>query len=94
MLTGPVTILQWSFVRDDQPRSLTCKQIALAIRDEVNDLEKAGIRIIQIDEPAIREGLPLRKSDWQNYLKWAVEAFRISASGVEDDTNSYAYVLF
>jgi 5-methyltetrahydropteroyltriglutamate--homocysteine methyltransferase len=84
MLTGPVTILQWSFVRDDQPRSTTCKQIALAIRDEVNDLEKAGIRIIQIDEPAIREGLPLRKSDWQNYLKWAVESFRISASGVED----------
>ncbi|OCA72150.1 5-methyltetrahydropteroyltriglutamate--homocysteine S-methyltransferase [Chryseobacterium artocarpi] len=94
MLTGPVTILQWSFVRDDQPRSETCKQIALAIRDEVNDLEKAGIRIIQIDEPAIREGLPLRKSDWQNYLKWAVEAFRISASGVEDATQIHTHMCY
>lgn len=94
MLTGPVTILQWSFVRDDQPRSLTCKQIALAIRDEVNDLEKAGIRIIQIDEPAIREGLPLRTSDWQNYLKWAVEAFRISASGVEDATQIHTHMCY
>lgn len=94
MLTGPVTILQWSFVRDDQPRSETCKQIALAIRDEVNDLEKAGIRIIQIDEPAIREGLPLRKSDWQTYLKWAVEAFRISASGVEDATQIHTHMCY
>lgn len=94
MLTGPVTILQWSFVRDDQPRSTTCKQIALAIRDEVNDLEKAGIRIIQIDEPAIREGLPLRKSDWQNYLKWAVESFRISASGVEDATQIHTHMCY
>nr|WP_314491534.1 5-methyltetrahydropteroyltriglutamate--homocysteine S-methyltransferase [uncultured Chryseobacterium sp.] len=94
MLTGPVTILQWSFVRDDQPRSLTCKQIALAIRDEVRDLEEAGIRIIQIDEPAIREGLPLRKSDWQNYLKWAVEAFRISASGVEDATQIHTHMCY
>ncbi|ROI05530.1 5-methyltetrahydropteroyltriglutamate--homocysteine S-methyltransferase [Chryseobacterium sp. G0240] len=94
MLTGPVTILQWSFVRDDQPRSVTCKQIALAIRDEVNDLEKAGIRIIQIDEPAIREGLPLRKSEWQNYLKWAVEAFRISASGVEDATQIHTHMCY
>ena len=94
MLTGPVTILQWSFVRDDQPRSSTCKQIALAIRDEVNDLEKAGIRIIQIDEPAIREGLPLRKSDWQNYLNWAVEAFRISASGVEDATQIHTHMCY
>lgn len=94
MLTGPVTILQWSFVRDDQPRSLTCKQIALAIRDEVNDLEKAGIRIIQIDEPAIREGLPLRKLDWQHYLKWAVEAFRISASGVEDATQIHTHMCY
>jgi len=94
MLTGPVTILQWSFVRDDQPRSLTCKQIALAIRDEVNDLEKAGIRIIQIDEPAIREGLPLRKTNWQNYLKWAVEAFRISASGVEDATQIHTHMCY
>ncbi|WP_027372585.1 5-methyltetrahydropteroyltriglutamate--homocysteine S-methyltransferase [Chryseobacterium sp. UNC8MFCol] len=94
MLTGPVTILQWSFVRDDQPRSLTCKQIALAIRDEVTDLEKAGIRIIQIDEPAIREGLPLRKSEWQNYLQWAVEAFRISASGVEDSTQIHTHMCY
>ncbi|MDO3426536.1 5-methyltetrahydropteroyltriglutamate--homocysteine S-methyltransferase [Chryseobacterium sp. APV1] len=94
MLTGPVTILQWSFVRDDLPRSLTCKQIALAIRDEVNDLEKAGIRIIQIDEPAIREGLPLRKSDWQHYLQWAVEAFRISASGVEDATQIHTHMCY
>ncbi|MDN5423184.1 MAG: 5-methyltetrahydropteroyltriglutamate--homocysteine S-methyltransferase [Chryseobacterium sp.] len=94
MLTGPVTILQWSFVRDDQPRSLTCQQIALAIRDEVNDLEKAGIRIIQIDEPAIREGLPLRKSEWQQYLEWAVEAFRISASGVEDTTQIHTHMCY
>lgn len=94
MLTGPVTILQWSFVRDDQPRSETCKQIALAIRDEVQDLEKAGIRIIQIDEPAIREGLPLRKTDWQNYLKWAVEAFKISASGVEDATQIHTHMCY
>ncbi|WP_343687543.1 5-methyltetrahydropteroyltriglutamate--homocysteine S-methyltransferase [Chryseobacterium gleum] len=94
MLTGPVTILQWSFVRDDQPRSETCKQIALAIRDEVVDLEKSGIRIIQIDEPAIREGLPLRKTDWQNYLKWAVEAFRISAGGVEDATQIHTHMCY
>ncbi len=94
MLTGPVTILQWSFVRDDQPRSETCKQIALAIRDEVADLEKAEIRIIQIDEPAIREGLPLRKTDWQSYLKWAVEAFRISASGVEDATQIHTHMCY
>jgi len=94
MLTGPVTILQWSFVRDDQPRSVTCKQIALAIRDEVNDLEKAGIRIIQIDEPAIREGLPLRKAEWQEYLKWAVESFRISASGAEDTTQIHTHMCY
>ena len=73
MLTGPVTILQWSFVRDDQPRSETCRQIALAIRDEVHDLEAAGIGVIQIDEPALREGLPLRRADWPHYLEWAVE---------------------
>jgi 5-methyltetrahydropteroyltriglutamate--homocysteine methyltransferase len=94
MLTGPVTILQWSFVRDDQPRSATALQIALAIRDEVCDLEKAGIKIIQIDEPAIREGLPLRKSDWQNYLKWAVKAFRISASGVNDETQIHTHMCY
>lgn len=94
MLTGPVTILQWSFVRNDQPRSLTCKQIALAIRDEVCDLEAAGIKIIQIDEPAIREGLPLRKADWQEYLKWAVQAFRISASGVRDETQIHTHMCY
>jgi 5-methyltetrahydropteroyltriglutamate--homocysteine methyltransferase len=94
MLTGPVTILQWSFVRNDQPRSVTCTQIALAIRDEVVDLEKAGIRIIQIDEPAIREGLPLRRAGWQEYLDWAVRAFRISASGVEDATQVHTHMCY
>lgn len=94
MLTGPVTILQWSFVRDDQPRSETCKQIGLAIRDEVIDLEKAGIRIIQIDEPAIREGLPLRNADKQAYLKWAVDAFRLSAAGVQDATQIHTHMCY
>lgn len=94
MLTGPVTILQWSFVRDDQPRSQTCTQLAFAIRDEVMDLEKANIRVIQIDEPAIREGLPLRKEDWQNYLDWAVRAFRISASGVKDETQIHTHMCY
>jgi 5-methyltetrahydropteroyltriglutamate--homocysteine methyltransferase len=94
MLTGPVTILQWSFVRNDQPRSETCNQIALAIRDEVADLENAGIKIVQIDEPAIREGLPLRKSGWQEYLNWAVRAFRISASGVNDTTQVHTHMCY
>jgi 5-methyltetrahydropteroyltriglutamate--homocysteine methyltransferase len=94
MLTGPVTMLQWSFVRDDQPRSQTCRQIALAIRDEVMDLEAAGIRIIQIDEPAIREGLPLRRSSWQTYLHWAVEAFRLSAAGVRDHTQIHTHMCY
>lgn len=94
MLTGPVTILQWSFVRNDQPRAETCMQIALAIRDEVCDLESAGIKIIQIDEPAIREGLPLRKADWANYLDWAVKAFRISASGVQDQTQIHTHMCY
>jgi len=94
MLTGPVTILQWSFVRNDQPRSETCTQIALAIRDEVTDLEKAGIKIIQIDEPAIREGLPLRKENWEEYLQWAVRAFRISASGVKDETQIHTHMCY
>ncbi|NTE05244.1 5-methyltetrahydropteroyltriglutamate--homocysteine S-methyltransferase [Agrobacterium tumefaciens] len=94
MLTGPVTILQWSFVRNDQPRSETCTQIALAIRDEVVDLENAGIKIIQIDEPAIREGLPLRKKDWQTYLNWAVNAFKISASGVNDETQIHTHMCY
>lgn len=94
MLTGPVTILQWSFVRDDQPRSTTCKQIALAIRDEVSDLEKVGIKIIQIDEPAIREGLPLRKDEWQNYLKWAVDSFKLASSNVDDSTQIHTHMCY
>lgn len=94
MLTGPVTILQWSFVRDDQPRSLTASQIALAIRDEVAALEKAGIGIIQIDEPAVREGLPLRKEDREQYLDWAIRAFRISASVVRDDTQIHTHMCY
>ena len=94
MLTGPVTILQWSFVRNDQPRSDTCRQIALAIRDEVNDLEAAGIRIIQIDEPALREGLPLRKSDWAAYLKWSVDCFRLCSSGVRDETQIHTHMCY
>ncbi len=94
MLTGPVTMLQWSFVRDDIPREQTCRQIALALRDEVVDLEKAGIRIIQIDEPAIREGLPLRKADWKAYLDWAVECFRLSASGVADETQIHTHMCY
>ncbi|MFT9095257.1 MAG: 5-methyltetrahydropteroyltriglutamate--homocysteine S-methyltransferase, partial [Gluconobacter cerinus] len=94
MLTGPVTILNWSFVRDDQPRSETCQQIAFAIRDEVCDLEKAGCGIIQIDEAALREGLPLRRADWQPYLDWAVESFRISASGVQDATQIHTHMCY
>lgn len=94
MLTGPVTILQWSFVRDDQPRSVTCEQIALAIRDEVADLEKAGIRVIQIDEPAIREGLPLRRSEWTKYLEWAIRAFRIASSPVQDSTQIHTHMCY
>jgi len=94
MLTGPVTVLQWSFVRDDQPRSATCKQIALALRDEVLDLEAAGIGIIQIDEPALREGLPLRRADWPDYLDWAVQSFRISASGVKDETQIHTHMCY
>lgn len=94
MLTGPVTILQWSFVRDDQPRSQTCLQIALAIRDEVVDLEKAGIKVIQIDEPAVREGLPLRKAEWNAYFDWAIKAFRISASGVKDETQIHTHMCY
>lgn len=94
MLTGPVTMLQWSFVRDDQPRDQTALQIALALRDEVVDLEKAGIGMIQIDEPAFREGLPLKAADWPHYLDWAVRAFRISASGVQDDTQIHTHMCY
>ncbi len=94
MLTGPVTILNWSFVRDDQPRSQTAYQIALAIRDEVLDLEQAGIGIIQIDEAAFREGLPLRRSQWQEYLDWAIRAFRIAANGVKDETQIHTHMCY
>jgi 5-methyltetrahydropteroyltriglutamate--homocysteine methyltransferase len=94
MITGPVTMLQWSFVRDDLPRSEVCRQIALALRDEVMDLEKAGIRIIQIDEPAIREGLPLRKAEWKAYLDWTVECFRLASSGVADETQIHTHMCY
>ena len=94
MLTGPVTILQWSFVRDDQPRATTALQIALAIRDEVTDLEAAGIGIVQIDEPAVREGLPLRRAQWPAYLRWAAHAFRASASGVRDETQIHTHMCY
>ncbi|MDP3676985.1 MAG: 5-methyltetrahydropteroyltriglutamate--homocysteine S-methyltransferase [Novosphingobium sp.] len=94
MLTGPVTILNWSFVRDDIPRSAACRQIALAIRDEVIDLEAAGAGMIQIDEAALREGLPLRQSEWQAYLDWAVESFRICSSGVGDETQIHTHMCY
>jgi 5-methyltetrahydropteroyltriglutamate--homocysteine methyltransferase len=94
MLTGPVTILNWSFVRDDIPRSETCRQIALAIRDEVGDLEAAGAGMIQIDEAALREGLPLRKSEWQGYLDWAVDSFRLCSSGVRDETQIHTHMCY
>ncbi|MDB5916813.1 MAG: 5-methyltetrahydropteroyltriglutamate--homocysteine methyltransferase [Massilia sp.] len=94
MLTGPVTMLNWSFVRDDQPRSNTCLQLALAIRAEVLDLEHAGVAIIQIDEAALREGLPLRRTDWDAYLAWAVESFRITANGVRDETQIHTHMCY
>jgi 5-methyltetrahydropteroyltriglutamate--homocysteine methyltransferase len=94
MLTGPITMLQWSFVRDDQPRALTSRQIALAIRDEVADLERAGIQIIQIDEAALREGLPLRRADWQAYLDTAVNDFRIASSAVADATQIHTHMCY
>jgi 5-methyltetrahydropteroyltriglutamate--homocysteine methyltransferase len=94
MLTGPVTILQWSFVRDDQPHRDTANQIALALRDEVADLEAAGVRIIQIDEPALREGLPLRQSEWSSYLDWAVGAFRLATGGVADRTQIHTHMCY
>lgn len=94
MLTGPITILCWSFVRNDQPREKTAMQLGLAIRDEVADLEKAGIKVIQIDEPALREGLPLRESDWAAYLKWSVDAFRLSAACVADTTQIHTHMCY
>ncbi|HEV7778707.1 MAG TPA: 5-methyltetrahydropteroyltriglutamate--homocysteine S-methyltransferase [Luteibacter sp.] len=94
MLTGPVTMLQWAFVRDDLPRADVCRQIALALRDEVCDLETAGIGIVQIDEPALREGLPLRRGDWAAYLDWAVQSFRITAGGVSDATQIHTHMCY
>jgi 5-methyltetrahydropteroyltriglutamate--homocysteine methyltransferase len=94
MLTGPVTILNWSFVRDDVPRSLACRQIALAIRDEVADLEKAGATMIQIDEAALRERLPLRRSEWKDYLDWAVDSFRLCSTGVADTTQIHTHMCY
>jgi len=94
MLTGPVTMLQWSFVRDDLPRSTVCRQIALALRDEVTDLEAAGIKIIQIDEAALREGLPLRRTEWDNCLDSAVTCFRLTASGVKDTTQIHTHMCY
>ena len=94
MLTGPVTMLMWSFPREDVSREVQARQLALAIRDEVVDLEQAGIRIVQIDEAAFREGLPLRKADWQNYLDWATESFRLCASGVRDETQIHTHMCY
>jgi 5-methyltetrahydropteroyltriglutamate--homocysteine methyltransferase len=94
MLTGPVTILQWSFVRDDQPRDQTCRQIALAMRAETLDLEHAGARIIQIDEAALREGLPLRRADQGEYLRWSVDCFRLAANGVMDATQLHSHMCY
>jgi 5-methyltetrahydropteroyltriglutamate--homocysteine methyltransferase len=94
MLTGPVTILCWSFPREDVTRETIAKQIALALRDEVEDLEKAGIGIIQIDEPALREGLPLRQSEWQAYLRWAVDAFKLNAAIARDDTQIHTHMCY
>jgi 5-methyltetrahydropteroyltriglutamate--homocysteine methyltransferase len=94
MLTGPVTILNWSFVRDDVDRSAACRQIALAIRDEVMDLERAGARMIQIDEAALREGLPLRGAQWKYYLDWAIECFRLASSGVADETQIHTHMCY
>lgn len=94
MLTGPITMLQWSFVRDDQPRETTALQLALAIRDEVDDLQNVGIAVIQIDEPALREGLPLQKAAWAHYLAWAVRAFKLSASVAKDDTQIHTHMCY
>jgi 5-methyltetrahydropteroyltriglutamate--homocysteine methyltransferase len=94
MLTGPVTMLAWSFVRDDQPLAATARQVALALRDEVADLEQAGIAVIQVDEPALRETLPLRQQDWSGYLEWAVEAFRLTTAGVRDDTQIHTHMCY
>ena len=94
MLTGPVTMMKWSFVRNDVPLSLVCKQIALALNDEVLDLEKAGIRVIQIDEPAIREALPLKRAQWDEYLAWACESFRLTSTDADDSTQIHTHMCY
>jgi 5-methyltetrahydropteroyltriglutamate--homocysteine methyltransferase len=94
MLTGPVTILNWSFPRADVTREVQAKQLALALRDEVVDLEKAGISAVQVDEPAIREGLPLRRVDWDNYLTWAVDSFKLSTAGVSDALQTHSHFCY
>jgi 5-methyltetrahydropteroyltriglutamate--homocysteine methyltransferase len=94
MLTGPVTILKWSFVREDISQEITCKQIALALQDEVLDLEEAGTKIIQIDEPAIREILPVRKSKWDDVLDWAVDCFKIACQKVTDETQIHTHICY
>ena len=94
MLTGPVTLLNWSFVRDDQPRAATCRQLALALRQEVADLERAGLSVIQVDEPALREGLPLRRADWAGYLEWAVACFRLAVEVVASETQIHSHFCY
>jgi len=94
MLTGPVTMLAWSFVRDDEPMSEVANQVALALRDEIRDLERAGIAIIQVDEPGLRESLPLQMIDRPEYLRWATEAFRLATSGVRDDTQIHTHMCY
>jgi 5-methyltetrahydropteroyltriglutamate--homocysteine methyltransferase len=94
MLTGPVTILAWSFVRDDQPLGETARQVALALRDEIGDLEAAGIRIVQVDEPALRELLPLKRKDHAGYLEWSVDSFRLATSGVRDETQIHTHLCY
>jgi 5-methyltetrahydropteroyltriglutamate--homocysteine methyltransferase len=94
MLTGPVTILQWSFVRDDQPRHESCLQIALAIADEVSDLESAGAAIIQIDEAALREGLPLKRADQPDYVRWAIDCFRLTAAAARAETQIHTHMCY
>ena len=94
MLTGPITILRWSFPRDDVPQSVQAKQLGLALRDEVSDLEKAGISVIQVDEPALREGCPLRRSEWDEYLKWAVDSFRLATASVGDVTQIHSHFCY
>jgi 5-methyltetrahydropteroyltriglutamate--homocysteine methyltransferase len=94
MLTGPVTLLNWSFVRDDQPRSETCRQLALAVRDEVADLDAAGLKAIQVDEPALREGLPLRRAGWSEYLRWTVECFRLAVGAAAPETQIATHMCY